>query len=522
MIRREFGRMKATRGMKRSVTIAVLTASFLVLSGGVPAAAVDWMIYVRESDGKRVVKHTDEQWYVADADGLPDPAQPVAVGGITIDFTSNTAIVKNYSFHMGANNLTAGLNSIALGAGNNASSALSPVAVGSSNHATGLHSVALGTSNWATGSASIAIGFSSQASGDLSVAMGNLSEALWHSTAVGYFSKALGLESVAVGSVARASGKSSIALGLSSKALGERSVAVGPWSEAGGEDSTALGHWSAAAAKGATALGHSSRAIKENGVALGAFSHASVEAGVVGYDPTGARHSNDTTGTWKSTMAAVSVGNAGNVYTRQITNVAAGSEDTDAANVAQLKAVVKTANKQIATIHGQLGELRGDIRETGASAAALAGLKPMQYDPMEPSQFMLGAGHYRGDWAVALGLSHYPSENFLIHAGVAFGGDHAMLNAGMTWKFGDGGKKAELPERYRKGPISSVYVMQQENIQLQEKVEEQDRRIAQLDQENAGIRAENAEIKTQNAAIMAENAEIKAQLAAITKTLNMK
>jgi FtsZ-binding cell division protein ZapB len=169
-------------------------------------------------------------------------------------------------------------------------------------------------------------------------------------------------------------------------------------------------------------------------------------------------------------------------------------------NVAQLKAAADSASSQ--------------IREAGASAAALAGLKPMQYDPMEPSQFMLGAGHYRGDWAVALGLTHYPSENVLIHAGVAFGGDHAMLNAGMTWKFGDGGKKAEIPERYRKGPISSVYVMQQENIQLQEKVET-------LSAENAEIRTQNAAIMAENAEIKAENAEIKARLAAIMQKLNM-
>jgi regulator of replication initiation timing len=90
-----------------------------------------------------------------------------------------------------------------------------------------------------------------------------------------------------------------------------------------------------------------------------------------------------------------------------------------------------------------------------------------------------------------------------------------MANFGATWKIGSGRSKDEIPERYRKGPISSVYVMQQENIQLQSQVQ-------MLTTENAGIRTENTEIKAQNTAIMEENAEIKAQLAAIMKKLGMK
>ena len=108
---------------------------------------------------------------------------------------------------------------------------------------------------------------------------------------------------------------------------------------------------------------------------------------------------------------------------------------------------------------------------------------------------MLSAGNYRGEWAFALGVSHYPSENFLLHAGVALGGgDHAMANFGATWKIGSGRSKDEIPERYRKGPISSVYVMQQENTQLQSQVQ----------------------------MLTAENAEIKAQLKAIMEKLEMK
>ena len=92
-------------------------------------------------------------------------------------------------------------------------------------------------------------------------------------------------------------------------------------------------------------IGHNANVTAAGGVALGSSSVASVDKGVIGYDASGTDHSNDTTGVWKSTAAAVSVGDAtGNTkVTRQITNVAAGAADTDAVNVAQLKKVEATA-----------------------------------------------------------------------------------------------------------------------------------------------------------------------------------
>lgn len=94
--------------------------------------------------------------------------------------------------------------------------------------------------------------------------------------------------------------------------------------------------------KNVTILGYNANATVEGGVALGAGSVASLDSGkvlnIVGYDPAKVDHSTDITGTWKSTAAAVSVGDASKNITRQITNVAAGKELTDAVNVAQLKA----------------------------------------------------------------------------------------------------------------------------------------------------------------------------------------
>ncbi|WP_195838807.1 YadA-like family protein [Pyramidobacter porci] len=142
-------------------------------------------------------------------------------------------------------------------------------------------------------------------------------------------------------------------------------------------------------------------------------------------------------------------------------------------------------------VYNQMGELRGEIKTTGALGSALAGLKPMQYDPVEPSQIMAGFGAYRGEYALALGFAHYLKEDFMVHAGVSVThhGD-SMANAGLTWKIGRKEDKDQIPERYRKGPISSVYVMQKENAELQAQVASQAREIAELKASQAREQAE--------------------------------
>ncbi|MDY3213306.1 YadA-like family protein, partial [Pyramidobacter sp.] len=123
------------------------------------------------------------------------------------------------------------------------------------------------------------------------------------------------------------------------------------------------------------------------------------------------------------------------------------------------------------SVYNQMDELRSEIKSTGALGSALAGLKPMQYDPVEPSQIMAGFGAYRGEYALALGFAHYLKENFMVHAGVSVTHHgESMANAGLTWKIGRKEDKDAIPERYRKGPISSVYVMQKENAELQAEV----------------------------------------------------
>ena len=109
----------------------------------------------------------------------------------------------------------------------------------------------------------------------------------------------------------------------------------------------------------------------------------------------------------------------------------------------------------------------------------MAALKPIQYDPLEPTQVMAGVGNYRGETAAALGLAHYTNENTMLNVGVTLGGTHNMVNAGVTHKFGYSPEKKNIPDRYKGGPISSIYVMQDEMTRMQAKNDAQQFEIEQ-------------------------------------------
>lgn len=130
-----------------------------------------------------------------------------------------------------------------------------------------------------------------------------------------------------------------------------------------------------------------------------------------------------------------------------------------------------------------IAELGGRIDVTGAMSAALAGLKPLQYDPMAPTQVMGSVSTYEGQQAYALGLAHFTSEDLMVHGGVSFTNSHKyMANVGVTYKFGHSAEKSMIPMRYQAGPISSIYVMQKENEMMREKMAQQEERIAQLEE----------------------------------------
>ena len=158
----------------------------------------------------------------------------------------------------------------------------------------------------------------------------------------------------------------------------------------------------------------------------------------------------------------------------QIHNVAAGTANTDAATVGQVRAAAHALNNR--------------VNEAGAHAAALAAMNPLSYDPLKKSQVMAGVGSYKGNKALALGVAHYANEDTLFNVGVAVGDGSNMVNAGVTYRFG--GEDSAVPERYKGGPISSVYVMQDEITAL--KAEN-----ARKDAENAKKEAENEEMKAQ-------------------------
>ena len=209
-----------------------------------------------------------------------------------------------------------------------------------------------------------------------------------------------------------------------------------------------------------------------------------------------------------------------NMGDNKITNVKNGTDKSDVATVGQLTKVTSNDNSVSInkstdadgapvydlSVQGgrdpRVDELGEEIGRVGAQGAALAALKPIQYDPLEPTQIMAGYGNYRGNSAVALGVAHYKNESTLIHGGVSWAGgsSHMMANAGVTWKVGNRDSEAAVADRYRKGPISSAYAMQQEM---------------------ASVKAQNAGLKTEVSDLKAENEQMKAQIAAMMAKLGM-
>ena len=132
-------------------------------------------------------------------------------------------------------------------------------------------------------------------------------------------------------------------------------------------------------------------------------------------------------------------------------NVAPGVLDTDGVNVSQLKGV----SNMVVNVNNRMNRM-------GAQAAAMAGLRHLQYDPLEPTTIMAGIGTYKGEGALALGIAHYKNESTLFHAGASIGsrGDELMANAGVSWKFGARADETAVKDTFRQGPISASYTLQ--------------------------------------------------------------
>ena len=214
-----------------------------------------------------------------------------------------------------------------------------------------------------------------------------------------------------------------------------------------------------------------------------------------------------------------------NMGGNKITKLGKGTAKDDAATVGQLTKVTSNNHSVVVTkttdadgapvydlaVTGTPGAPAADPRvdmlgeeigRVGAQGAALSALKPIQYDPLEPTQIMAGYGNYRGNSAIAMGVAHYKNESTMMHAGLAWAGGsrHMMANAGVTWKVGNRDSEAAVADRYRKGPISSAYAMQQE--------------MAAMKAQNAGLKGEVSDLK-------AENEQMKAQIAAMMAKLGL-
>ena len=196
----------------------------------------------------------------------------------------------------------------------------------------------------------------------------------------------------------------------------------------------------------AVALGHNTDVSTEGGVALGSGSKATVAAGAVGYDVLSNAPSTDTSATWKSTASAVSVGDVANGVTRQITSVAAGTNDTDAVNVAQLKRLhdmISVNAYNTVNVQGDVTNLKKDVsrldkrvNKAVAGSAALAALHPLDFDPDAKWDFAAGYGHYHNGNAAALGAFYRPNEDVQLSVGSTLGNGETVVNAGLSVKVG--------------------------------------------------------------------------------------
>jgi len=168
-------------------------------------------------------------------------------------------------------------------------------------------------------------------------------------------------------------------------------------------------------------------------------------------------------------------------------------------NVAKvINQVVQQNSSDTKELKQAISNVSTESQRVGAYAAAMAALKPIQYDPMEPTQVMAGIGNYRGETAAALGLVHYTNENTMLNVGVSLGGTHNMVNAGVTHKFGSSPEKKNIPDRYKGGPISSIYVMQDEMTQMQAKNDAQQVEIEQQRAEIESLKAMVSQLLTKN------------------------
>ena len=340
------------------------------------------------------------------------------------------------------------------------------------------------------------------ASGDNSVAIGaSASSVESDSVSIGAGASSAKYYGVAIGRDARSDKAGATSMGYKAQAMGENTLALGREAQArGGNGSISIGVEAITrdGSSGSVAIGTSAKTEAADSVALGSYTLGNRNKGALGYDPseefvvkgtngtlqistaTQGTTGNTAASTWQSTRGAVSIGNSETGDTRQLIGLAAGSEDTDGVNVAQLKSLETATYKAIdAAAKG----LRGEIHQGNAMTAALAALKPIQYKVDEPTQVMVGIGKQEEKMGYALGVAHYTNERTMFNAGAAFSSGQMIYHLGATLRFGKGGKAAGAF-----GDNASLSVLADELQAERQQNDRQEQAIANLQSDNRQLR----------------------------------
>ena len=459
--------------MKKSASLKLIIFSFLLAAGSVaysapvigPGTAIDSTVAGVDNEASKAYSSAFGNQNKASGEiSSAFGNQNKASGVYSSAFGFDNKATENYSSAFGNQNEASGKNSSAFGF-NNAATGISSSAFGLSNAATGMNSSAVGFNNTATGVNSSAIGYQNETSGVISSAFGFRNKASgMNSSAIGYQNEASGENSSTVGLYNKASAKNSSAFGTVNTASGINSSAVGTVNTASGRNSSAIGtqYKVTGEASGAFGVGKATwnnttkvfdydyinegknsymfgnynkiAAGTENNFILG--NNVSIGSGINNSVGLG-------NGSTVSSSNEVSVGSA--TLKRKITNVADGDvspTSTDAVNGRQLYKAMQNSNENLRNeVNEKIDDVKDEVNHVGSLSAALAGLHPMQYDPKAPTQVMAALGNYKNKQSVAVGLSYYFNDRFMMSAGVAIGSEKrvkSMANVGFTVKFGKG------------------------------------------------------------------------------------
>ena len=459
--------------MKKSVSLKLIIFSFLLVAGSVaysapvigPGTAIDSTVAGVDNEASKAYSSAFGNQNKASGEiSSAFGNQNKASGVYSSAFGFDNKATENYSSAFGNQNEASGKNSSAFGF-NNAATGISSSAFGLSNTATGMNSSAVGFNNTATGINSSAIGYQNETSGVISSAFGFRNKASgMNSSAIGYQNEASGENSSTVGLYNKASAKNGSAFGTVNTASGINSSAVGTVNTASGKNSSAFGsqYKVTGEASGAFGVGKATwnnttkvfdydyinegknsymfgnynkiAAGTENNFILG--NNVSIGSGINNSVGLG-------NGSTVSSSNEVSVGSA--TLKRKITNVADGdvsATSTDAVNGRQLYKAMQNSNENLKNeVNEKIDDVKDEVNHVGSLSAALAGLHPMQYDPKAPTQVMAALGHYKNKQSVAVGLSYYFNDRFMMSAGVAIGSEKrvkSMANVGFTVKLGKG------------------------------------------------------------------------------------